>query len=73
MNILPPSSGWKIKLDSKPAWSNPFRDGFLLSLLFNLEGAGNLFLFYSENGGSRFFRNVGKISPDYTVSHPRRQ
>jgi hypothetical protein len=25
-----------------------------------------------ERGGSKFLQNVGKLLPDYTVSHPRR-
>jgi hypothetical protein len=30
-------------------------------------------LFYTGDGDSGFLRNVGKILPDYTESHPRRQ
>jgi hypothetical protein len=28
--------------------------------------------FYPEDGESRWFRNIGKYLPDYTMSHPRR-
>jgi len=31
------------------------------------------YIFYPEDLGSRFFRNVGKGLPGYTTSHLRRQ
>jgi hypothetical protein len=37
-------------------------------MLSHLESKG--VLFYLEDGGRRFFRNVGNIPPDYTASHP---
>jgi hypothetical protein len=30
-------------------------------------------LFYPDDGGSAFLRNIGELLPDYTVSHPIRQ
>jgi hypothetical protein len=27
-------------------------------------------LFYPEDGGRMFLRNIGKLLPDYTASHP---
>jgi hypothetical protein len=60
-------------MNMKLAWSKLFHAGFMLVLLFDREEIGYLFLFYFEDGGSRFFRNVGNILPDYTVSHPRRE
>jgi hypothetical protein len=36
-------------------------DGFLLSLIFDL-----------EDGGDMFLRNVGRLSPEYKALYPRR-
>jgi hypothetical protein len=44
-----------------------------MSLLISEESSASLLLFYLEDGGRRFLRNIYNDLPNYMASHFRRQ